>query len=101
MHESRKSQLNFFANSAAMCTRLPLLAFYCSTSLKTASFHNKASTEISENVVSQRAVEHGRSIWAVGITYIVKSNDVLALTLGGSEFRRELAVAGRFQFPKV
>lgn len=48
------------------CPCWPLLCF---TGLKTASLTVRRITETSESVSLQRAVERGRSVWVVGITF--------------------------------
>lgn len=100
MHESRNSQLNFFANTAAMCTTLLLLAFFLLHKSQDSKFPQWG---INLKVLSRRGQlsAEGQSGRLALHTYVGKSNHVWALTLGGGEFRRELAMAGRFQFPKV
>lgn len=58
-----------FANSTAMCTKLPLLTFFWAPQVT----RQQVSTMRHQLV---RPVEGGRSIRAVGITYVGKSNEV-------------------------
>lgn len=62
MHESRKSQLNFWQSHLLRDQNSPFWPFSCLEGLKTALFTVRQVTETSESVGSQRAIERRGSV---------------------------------------